>query len=77
MHTPVCLSVHVPELSTQEAEKASMVVAAHMEVVEASSTEVEPYELMEQGLFAASQMEDDREYCMVCRTAAGNKASNM
>ena len=45
MHTPVCLSVHVPELSTQEAEKASMVVAAHMEVVEASSTEVEPYEL--------------------------------
>ena len=62
------LGIDVSELPTQEAEKA-MVAAAHMEVVESSSTEVEPYELMEQGLFAASQMEDDREYGMVCRTA--------
>ena len=74
---PDCIHLYiwpfdVPELPTQEARKTPMVVAAHMEVVESSSTEVEPYELMEQGLFAASQMEDDREYGVVCRTAAEN-----
>ena len=77
MHKPVHLGVDVPELPMQEAEKAAMMVAAHMEVVELSSTEVEPYELMEQGLFAASQMEDDRKYGMICRTAAEDRASNM
>ena len=66
MLTPGHLGIDLPELPTQVAEKAPMVVAAHMEVVESTSTEVEPYELMEQGLFAASQLEDDSESGPVC-----------